>query len=139
VPVDRYYSRRLALHEDDPPQCVHIGGPFDGPNALRSALEDWHVTLAESDLKAPDSVWKVVAFATTMRGARFTVAGVVSADGFDGLPETKPMAESPDRVPPAVAAWADALGAAMQGALVGFGTSKSTLPKMTFTVAAVPR
>jgi hypothetical protein len=139
VPADRYYSRRLALHEDDPPQCVRIGGPFDGLNALRSMLEGWHLMLAESDPQPPDSVWQVVAFATTMRGAHFTVAGVVSADGFDGLPETQPLAESPARVPPAVAAWADALGAAMQRALEGFGSHKTTLPKMTFTAAAVPR
>jgi hypothetical protein len=139
VPADRYYWRRLALHEDDPPQCVLIGGPFNGPNALRSALEDWQLMLADSDPKPPDSVWKVFAYATTIRGARFTVAGVVSADGFDGLPETKPLAESPARVPASVAAWADALGAAMQRAVEGFGSVKTTLPKMTFTAAAVPR
>jgi len=139
VPADRYYSRRLALHEDDPPQCVLIGGPFDGPSVLRSTLEDSQLMLAESNLQPPDSVWQVVAFATTMRGARFTVAGVVSADGFDGLPETQPLAESPARVPPAVAAWADALGAALQRALEGFVSHKTTLPKMTFTAAAVPR
>ena len=139
VPADLFYSRRLALREDDPPQCVLIGGPFDGPSTLRSTLEDSHLMLAESDQQPPDSVWQVVAFATTVRGARFTVAGVVSADGFDGLPETQPLAESPARVPPAVAAWADALGAAMQRALEGFGSRKTTLPNMTFTAAAVPR
>jgi hypothetical protein len=138
VPADRYYSRRLALHEDDPPQCVLIGGPFDGPDTLRNTLENSHLILAESDPQPPDSVWQVLAFANTMRGARFAVAGVVSADGFDGLPETQPLAESPARVPPAVAAWADALGAAMQRAFEGFGSHKTTLPKMTFTAAAVP-
>jgi hypothetical protein len=34
VPADRYYSRRMAPNEDDPPQCVLIGGPFAGSNAL---------------------------------------------------------------------------------------------------------
>ena len=95
--------------------------------------------LAESDPQPPDVGLQAVAFATTIRGARFSVAGVVSADGFDGLPETHPLAESPARVPPAVAAWADALGAAMQRALEGFGSHKTTLPEMTFTAAALPR
>lgn len=139
VSADLFYSRRLALREGDPPQCVLIGGPFDGPMVLRSMLEESQLTLAESDPRPPDSVWQVVAFATSMRGARFTVAGVVSADGFDGLPETQPLAESPADVPSGVAAWADALGAAMQRALEGFGSHKTTLPKMTFTAAAVPR
>jgi hypothetical protein len=139
VPAELFYSRRLALREDDPPQCVLIGGPFGGPDALRSTLEDAHLTPAESDLQAPDSVWQVVAFATNMRGARFTVEGVVSADGFAGLPETQPRAEPPARVPPAVAAWADAVGAAVQKALGGFGSHKTTLPKMAFTAAAAPR
>jgi hypothetical protein len=139
VPADQYYSRRLALHEDDPLQCVLIGGPFDGPSTLRNTLEDSHLMLAELDAQPPDPVWQVVAFATTMRGARFTVAGVVSAEGFDGLPQTQPRAEPPARVPPAVAAWADALAAAVQRALEGFGSHKTTLPKMTFTAAAVPR
>jgi hypothetical protein len=57
VPADRFYSRRLALLENDPPQCVLIGGPFDGPNALRSMFEDSQLTLAESDPQPPDSVW----------------------------------------------------------------------------------
>jgi hypothetical protein len=139
VPADRYYSRRMTLHEDGPPQCVLIGGPFNGPDTLRRMLEKSHLMLAESDPQPSDSVWQVVAFATTMRGALFEVAGVVSADGFDGLLETQPLAESPARVPPAVAAWADALGAAMQSALEGFGSRKTTLPKMTFTAAAVTR
>jgi hypothetical protein len=139
VPADRYYSRRLALDEDDPPQCVSIGGPFDGAKALRSMPEDSHLMLAESDTRPPDSVWHVLAFATTTRGARFTAAGVVSADGFDGLPETQPLAKSPARVPRAVAAWADALGAALRRGLDCFGNCKTTLPKMTFAAAAEPR
>jgi hypothetical protein len=90
-------------------------------------------------LKPSDSVWQVVAFATTMRGALIELAGVVSANGFVGLLETQPLADSPARVPPAVAAWADALGACMQSALEGFDSRKTTLPKMTFTAAAVTR
>ncbi len=139
VPADQYYSRRLTLREDDPLQCVLIGGPFDGPGTLRSTLEDTRVMLAESDPQLPDPVWQVVAFATTVRGARFTVAGVVSAHGFDGLEEAPPLAESPARVPAGVAAWADALGAAMQQALEGFGSKKVTLPKMTFAAPTLPR
>lgn len=139
VSADVFYSRRLALREDDPPQCVLVGGPFDGRHVLRSAFEGAHLVLAESDPQPPDSVWQVVAFANSTRGARFTVEGVVSAEGFDGLPETQPLAESPARVPPAVAAWADAVGAAMQKALEGFGSHMTTLPRMTFTAAAAPR
>lgn len=139
VAADRYYVHRMALREDEPPQCALIGGPFDGPRTLRSMLEQWHLTLAETDPRPPDSVWHVVAFATNMRGARFTVAGVVSDDAFDGLPEKQPLADSPPRVPLAVAAWADAMGAAMQRALDGFGSHKTTFPPMTFTPAAAPR
>jgi hypothetical protein len=139
VPADLFYSRRLALREDDPPQCVLMGGPFNGSDVLRRTLDNAHLIVPESDLQAPDSAWQVVAFATNIRGARFTVEGVVSADGFEGLPQTPPRAESPAGVPAAVAAWADALGAAMQKALEGFGSHKTTLPGMTFAAAAVPR
>jgi hypothetical protein len=136
-PADRYYSRRMTLAEDGPPQCVLIGGPFNGPGTLRRMLEKRHLVLAESDPQPSDSVWQVVAFATTVQGALIEVAGVVSADGFDGLLETQPLADSPPRVPPAVAAWADALGAAMQSALDGIGSRKTTIPKMTFAAVAV--
>jgi hypothetical protein len=139
VPADLYYWRHLSLNEDDPPQCVFMGGPFDGSKAIRTMSEDAHGMLAELNTQPPDSAWQVLAFTTTTRGAQLSVAGVVSADGFDGLPGTQPLAKSPARVPRAVAAWADALAAALEKALDCFGTCKTTLPRMSFTAADAPR
>ena len=138
VSSDVFYARRLALHESDPPQCLILGGPFNGPKTFSNSLNALKATDVP-DVQVPDSAWQVVAYAFNGFGARFSVDGVVATDGFNGLPASQPLAAWPARIPAEVAAWGDAMGAAMQKALDGFFSRKTTLPPITFTAAGAPR
>lgn len=134
--TDLFYTRNLSAVSGGAPKCLFIGGPFTGPDALGSLLR---AAQTERPFAAPAVNWMVVGYVYNTNGALFSVEGVVSADGFLGLPEVQPLGTVPAQMPPAVAAWGDALGIAMQNALNGIFSRSTTLPAMKFAGTRLPQ
>lgn len=130
VPTDIFYARKLSAVSGGAPKCLFIGGPFPGPDSLGDLLRG---AQTEHPFDAPALNWMLVGYVYNTNGAQFSVEGVVSADGFLGLPEMQPMGTIPAQMPPAVAAWGDAFGVAMQKALTGVFSRSTTLPAMNFS------
>ena len=139
VPLDVFYARRLAKHDADPPQCLLMLGPVDSAKLLEKSLPELRAAQSESPFDAPRSAWMVVAYAYTSHAAQFSIEGLVSAEGFVGLPVAPVGSALPAAMPPAVAAWGDAVGASMQKALDGMFTRSTSLPPITFAAAPAPR
>lgn len=136
APTDIYYVRKLSTISGGAPKCLFVGGPFDGPDSLGDLLR---AAQTEHPFDAPTQNWMLVGYVYNTNGAQFSVEGVVSTDGFLGLPEVQPMGTVPAHMPPAVAAWGDALGVAMQLALNGIFSRSTTLPAMNFSGTLLPR
>jgi hypothetical protein len=133
--AESMYARRLTSSDSAPPQCLLVEGPVNGPEAMSR----WFGSNGPSakDLPAPASAWHVIAFAYNTMFAQFTIDALVLADGFAGLADARPVAAPQGPMPAAVAAWGDAVGAAMQKALGGVFSRSTQLPPLTF--AASPR
>lgn len=130
VQTNIFYARKLSAISGGAPKCLFIGGPFQGPNSLGDLLR---AAQTDHPFEAPTLNWMLAGYVYNTNGAQFSVEGVVSADGFLGLPEVPPMGTVPAQMPPGVAAWGDALGVAMQKALNGFFSRSTTLPAMNFS------
>ncbi len=139
VPTDVFYARRLAKHDSDPPECLLLGGPFDGQPSMENSLSELHAAQRVHPFDPPAVAWMVVAYSYNSHAAKFSVEGLVAAQGFEGLSAAAPLGALPQRMPPAVAAWGDAVGLAMRQALDGFFSRSTRLPPMLFSAAAAPR
>lgn len=130
--ADIFYARKLSTVSGGAPKCLLIGGPFKGPDSVGPLLL---AAQKEYPFEVPAVTWMVVGYVYNGNGANFSVEGFVSADGFLGLPEVSPIGTIPAQMPPAVAAWGDALGVAMQKALDGLFSRSTSLPAMHFASA----
>jgi len=139
VPLDVFYARRLAKHDADPPQCLLMVGPVDSTQVLEKSLPELRAAKSEHPFDAPALAWMVVAYAFTSHAAQFSIEGLVSTEGFAGLPVAPLGGALPATMPPAVAAWGDAVGASMQKALEGMFSRSTSLPPITFAAAPAPR
>ncbi len=131
-PVDWLYVYDLSGGSNDTMECVWAGGAFATPQMLSGVVKRLGAALQPLDIKLPPKTLPFMAFLINGRGSIVQVAGLVAPD-FVGIPNQTPLGTLPTKTPApvALAAWADAMGAAAKDGL-GSMSGEVKLPAMTF-------
>jgi hypothetical protein len=134
-PVGNIYTQDFAGGKDGVMECASAGGLFLTEPLLKSSLPRLREALEAQSLKPSVASYVARVFMINDRGATVQI-DVLLAPDFMGLPGATPLGKVPDKLPPAVAAWVDALGAASKDALYSFSGALKVPPVATMAKAA---
>jgi hypothetical protein len=134
--AENIYTHDFTGGKDGVMECASAGGVYPTEPLLKSSLPRLREALGAQSLKPPVTSYVVKIFMINGRGATVQIEALLAPD-FMGLPGATPMAKVPEKFPPTVAAWVDALGAASKEALYSFSGALKVPPVATIAKAAL--
>lgn len=117
--------------------CASVGGPFRVKGNLQH-LEYLAKAQAAKGFEVPEGAYFFWGYAIDQNAAAFNIEGIAALD-FAGLPGVQPAKTPGQGVKPEIAAWGEALGAAIRQAHDGVFSRSTTLPPFDFLQGSAAR
>jgi hypothetical protein len=114
-PNDELYVRDFTKGRNAAPECLKVGGPFDGALMASTALRRFMRAREAGQVDVPAEAYVLIGDFAAGNGAVIEIEALIDARVV-GL-EAQPAAAVPGPLAPGIAAWGDALGEAARSAL----------------------
>ncbi len=112
---DELYVRDFTKGRNAAPECLKVGGPFNGARMASTALRRFRQARETSQVDVPSAAYVLIGDFAAGNGAAIEIEALIDARVV-GL-EAQPVGAVPGLLAPGIAAWGDALGEAARSAL----------------------
>jgi len=113
------YVRDLNTDKRENVRCLYFGGPVDAAALLQGPLSSLQDAASSTPVGAPKEAYVLLLYMTANGGVQIHIEALIAPE-LAGLVDAQPVGSLPAGLPPAAAAWADALAASALKALTSF-------------------